>query len=556
MSLEGDEKMKNKIFFLACVLCLSIISLCVTCYAEDVVLGNITYSYSNSSKTYGVYKCDKSATEVEILNEIDGVAVDHIIYGAFEDCAQLKKVILPENIARIGDKAFKNCVSLTDINIPEKLTWISSGTFYGCSSLNEIELPDGVTSIEYEAFKDCTNLKRINIPDGVKEIENDTFNNCTSLLEIKIPEGTEYIGSDVFYNCKSLTEITIPDNVRYIGWSCFEGCTGLKSVTLGTGLESTGDLAFMGCSNIESVYIKDIASYLNCNYSSSGAHPLTYGAKLYINGEEPENVVIPEGVTQIPKNSFYNCSGLISVYVPKTVENIEIGAFYNCDNLESITVDEENSCYSSIDGHLFDKDGKTLIFCVKGKKYSTYKIPDGVVTVGQNAAANWKTLKRIIIPNSVEKICSSAFFYCNNLEVLVIGNGLKQMESGVTQGTILNTVYYNGTEDEWKAIDIKTDVNGEPITFSKNRIFSYDKEVIPEISEDGKTFILHPFNMEKGENVILGLYNNKKMAEVFAESNKGVSMEFNPIKTYTDAKLMVWENFSGNIPLCDVEILK
>lgn len=51
-----------------------------------------------------------------------------------------------------------------------------------------------------------------------------------------------------------------------------------------------------------------------------------------------ETVVIPDDITSIGDNAFWNCSSLISIHIPDSVTSIGDEAFFGCDSLESIEV--------------------------------------------------------------------------------------------------------------------------------------------------------------------------------------------------------------------------
>lgn len=53
---------------------------------------------------------------------------------------------------------------------------------------------------------------------------------------------------------------------------------------------------------------------------------------------DSETVAIPDGVTSIGDNAFWNCSSLISIDIPDSVISIGDEAFFGCDSLESIEV--------------------------------------------------------------------------------------------------------------------------------------------------------------------------------------------------------------------------
>ena len=89
-----------------------------------------------------------------------------------------------------------------------------------------------------------------------------------------------------------------------------------------------------------------------------------------------------------------NCERLENIKIPKSVESIGIGVFNNCMGLVDITVDENNPCFSSQDGVLFNKDKTELLQYPIGKSRTSYTIPKSVRDIGYRALA----LPRILQP--------------------------------------------------------------------------------------------------------------------------------------------------------------
>ena len=92
-----------------------------------------------------------------------------------------------------------------------------------------------------------------------------------------------------------------------------------------------------------------------------------------------EKVVIEDGVTNIGKYAFYECTNLTSVEMPNSVTSIEAAAFDGCKSLTSI------------------------------------KIPNSVTSIGDWAFYNCKALTSVEIPNSVTSIGNFAFLSCKGL---------------------------------------------------------------------------------------------------------------------------------------------
>ena len=53
--------------------------------------------------------------------------------GAFQDCAGITSVTIPNTITIIGQYAFENCTGLKSITIPDSVTKIGDHAFYGCA---------------------------------------------------------------------------------------------------------------------------------------------------------------------------------------------------------------------------------------------------------------------------------------------------------------------------------------------------------------------------------------------------------------------------------------
>lgn len=115
----------------------------------------------------------------------DGTAIS---FYAFNNCAQLTEITLPNTLTEIREAAFKNCTGLTEATVPENVTTIGKNAFQNCTGLKTLNYyPTNCTTnggSATPAFQGCTNLKKINISNNVTRIQDYSFKGMTGLDSI------------------------------------------------------------------------------------------------------------------------------------------------------------------------------------------------------------------------------------------------------------------------------------------------------------------------------------------------------------------------------------
>ncbi len=376
-------------------------------------LVNVTIGNGLKSLTGFYFSGNTNLTNVSIGNGVTSVS-------GFSGCTSLTNVSIGNGVTTIGSNAFYGCSSLANINIPEGVLTIGSYAFSGCSALTGITVPDSVTSIGKLAFSDCTALTNVVIGENVSEIQEYAFYECTALQSINIPKNTQSIGNYAFYNCSALREVSIDDGEKnlaesysfydcsilsHIGVSAFSGCTSLEKINIPESVTSVSGAAFGGCNALTDVYISDLTSYLNIKFTAVTSNPVYFAKNLYIDGEKVENLVIPDGITEIMEYAFYGLECIKSVTISDTVTEIGNNAFAGCSDLTSISM------------------------------------PDGVTSIGKQAFADCTSLVSVIVPDSVTALGEYAFSGCTSILFATVGNGVTTVGKYAFKGcTSLKTV--------------------------------------------------------------------------------------------------------------------
>ncbi len=128
-------------------------------------------------------------------------------------------------------------------------------------------------------------------------------------------------------------------------------------------------------------------------------------------------IVIPNGVTAIGAHAFDECQSHVAVRISASVTDIDENAFSDWA-VWLITVDDDNTNFSSYDGILYNRDRSKLLRCPEGKP-GTVIIPNGVGTIGDYAFSRCEDLLDIYIPESVVGIGDFAFVNCSMMNVAV-----------------------------------------------------------------------------------------------------------------------------------------
>lgn len=96
-----------------------------------------------------------------------------------------------------------------------------------------------------------------------------------------------------------------------------------------------------------------------------------------------------------------------------------------CSALENIYVSENNPTFTSIDGILFSKSQKSIMWYPAGRTDEEYTLPSTVAKVGVRAFYGATNLKKIYFSSALTTISERAFWGCKKLSSVIVNKKLK-----------------------------------------------------------------------------------------------------------------------------------
>ena len=147
-------------------------------------------------------------------------------------------------------------------------------------------------------------------------------------------------------------------------------------------------------------------------------------------------VTIPDSVTGIGEDAFAYCRNLMQINIPESVTGIGDCAFHGCGSLTEITVADGNARYDSRENcnAIIETDTNTLLVGCKNTI-----IPESVEKIESHAFEYCNGLTQINIPKGVNDIGVAVFGSCNPLAKIIVADGNTMYDSRENCNAIIET---------------------------------------------------------------------------------------------------------------------
>ena len=411
-------KLRRKIILIV-MIAMSVIfirNIKVNAYTDEATDENgITWSYTveNDEIVEISYKEGEIPETLYIPEYLNGYPLTKIQNSAFYGNNKLINIVIPDTVTSIGDYAFSNCTNLLDIKISKSIRefgWhiLDNTEWYNKQSDGEVY----IDYIFYDYKGEMPENTSINIKEGTEVISDSCFTNEDKLVSVKIPNSIKYIPDRCFYWCRNLNVVTFEGNsqLKEIGSSAFEHCDGLSEIEIPKTVEKIDSYAFEYCEKLTSVIFGTDSQLKNI------------GERAFSWCESLTSIEIPRGITKLETGVFSGCNNLSEIVIPDSI--IEVGdtplhytAWYNRQS----------------DGEIYINN---ILYSYKGNMpaNTSITVKDGTTSIASQCFSWQSNLVSIILPDSLENINDSAFYYCEGLTNIEIPSNVTSIESRTFQG--------------------------------------------------------------------------------------------------------------------------
>ena len=421
---------------------------------------NLKYDFT--PKGYGTYHLSPFREKKTIRKVVFGDNVSIIPNGIFSECTNLKAVKMPSKTETLGGSAFYKCDSLTYISIPEGIKEIGSSTFYGCGKIPSFVIPQGVETIGESAFFSCDSISSIIIPNSVTYIARNAFGGCKNLSELKIEDGSEdlaireesymlafgqcplesiYLGRNIRndsynYIFSSLASIQTPFDLKISSYvtklsgGTFANCRQIKTLSFEEGKDTLtlikdhnaySSIMPFDKTPIDSIYMGRVVIGYDNYYPDTKVIPFSNTDSVY-------TMTIGANFTEIGDGLFYRWQ-VDKLIIPENVLSIGVDAFSECASLYSVKIEDGDKALEFKDGTGFAKCQLKELYLGRKIIYDTWKSPfrynkealssviigNQVTEISMCEFVGLKSLKEIVLPQSLTKIDYQAFYGCESL---------------------------------------------------------------------------------------------------------------------------------------------
>lgn len=317
----------------------------------------------------------------------------------FRDNKFLRKIFISKYIKILGYKTFCKCLNLNLVNFDienSDLEIIEAGAFYDCVNLKKLVLPKKLKKIEANAFGECEfTYDTIDELYFTSPIPPCFDNECAGGSKLYAPVESQ----DAYIKASGLKNnvyaiLSAPKNLKYVNqqlsWDETYGASSYEVeedyIPIAITKENLSN--YIPKDGLHALTIKALGNFKKHIISSSRSKEIVCGVtpleELYLNSEGNEvkiyqgvnkTVVLPDIIEKITGSSliFYNVTAL---YIPKTVKEISLKTICG---IKEVYISNDNPYFYTKNGKIYNKTTNEFLrdevlgdyYYDEGNKYDT-----------------------------------------------------------------------------------------------------------------------------------------------------------------------------------------
>ena len=355
-------------------------------YVKKIIISKNLYT----EHVQGICYCPELK---EVIYQPDGVQKSIMV---MQSCENLEHVQCPLGLKTIPFNCFFECGKLEQVDLPEGLDTIDSQAFAFCSALETITIPSSVTAIGENVFT-RSGLRIVYMSEIPQYCTSDVFGDGRVIItstNTKLKEFAESRGylfslgspEEIIVNAKNKVKLCLQEE-KNIYIKCFPDGTNTfikdiqvddeeiaQSISYGENWTVLGTKIGKTAATMTTYHGNTVRFDIevNCRHSweTEETIPATDSSngirgkircqlcgKVFpsksiskdsiillpsslrsisseaFTGVSVQQIVIPEGITEIGENAFSDCTGLCLIIIPETIQEIAENAFNESEDV-------------------------------------------------------------------------------------------------------------------------------------------------------------------------------------------------------------------------------
>ena len=155
------------------------------------------------------------SSTLEIPSSIEGRLVTEIEAEAFAGNTNIQKIVVPDSVTRIGDRAFADCSNLQMLEGAAGIVSVGTDIMNGTAWLQN-QTDNVAVLLQRTAVALTKQCEQYAVPDGVEVLSDGLFDGNTTLTGLDLPDSLKYIGKNCLRDCVNLKGIVFPAHLQQI----------------------------------------------------------------------------------------------------------------------------------------------------------------------------------------------------------------------------------------------------------------------------------------------------------------------------------------------------